>query len=144
MRLKARDFAQIVAGHLGMMQRVGLGGVLLGFDDQPARVTVVRQDLQDRANIDAAFGIAGNGENSRLDRFLEGQVIPEHLLQAGRLRLAHRSASLEELGQMSDPVLTKDAVAGRIRRLLAMADKFAADTGIPDTTAALTEDMLED
>ena len=29
-------------------------------------------------------------------------------------------ASLEELGQIADPPLTKDAIAGRIRRLLAM------------------------
>ena len=30
-------------------------------------------------------------------------------------------------------MLTKDAIAGRIRRLLAMADKRAEDLGIPDT-----------
>ena len=39
--------------------------------------------------------------------------------------------------------MTKDAVAGRIRRLLAMADKKAADLGIPSTEASLTPDMLE-
>ena len=39
--------------------------------------------------------------------------------------------------------MTKDAVAGRIRRLLAMADKRAQDDGIPDTEAVLTADMLE-
>ena len=63
---------------------------------------------------------------------------PDHLLQAGRLRLEHKQASLEELGALSDPVMTKDAVAGRIRRLLAMADKRAADLGIPDTESAVT------
>ena len=39
--------------------------------------------------------------------------------------------------------MTKDAVAGRIRRLLHMADKRAADLGIPDTESAVTADMLE-
>ena len=39
--------------------------------------------------------------------------------------------------------MTKDAVAGRIRRLLAMADKRAEDLGIPDTEATLTPDMLD-
>ena len=39
--------------------------------------------------------------------------------------------------------MTKDAVAGRVRRLLAMADKHAADLGIPDTEASVTADMLE-
>ena len=52
-------------------------------------------------------------------------------------------ASLEELGALADPPMTKDAVAGRIRRLLAMADKRAADLGIPDTEANVTADMLE-
>ena len=36
-----------------------------------------------------------------------------------------------------------DAVAGRIRRLLAMADKRAHDLGIPDTESVLTPDMLD-
>jgi hypothetical protein len=39
--------------------------------------------------------------------------------------------------------MTKDAVAGRIRRLLAMADKRASDLGIPDTEANVTPEMLE-
>jgi len=38
--------------------------------------------------------------------------------------------------------MTKDAVAGRIRRLLAMADKRAKDLGIPDTESVVTADML--
>ena len=61
----------------------------------------------------------------------------------GKLRLEHSQASLEELGQLADPPLTKDAVAGRIRRLLAMADKRAADEGIPGTEADLTPEMLQ-
>ena len=71
-----------------------------------------------------------------------GSDAPEHLLQAGRLRLEHKQASLEELGSLSDPPMTKDAVAGRIRRLLAMADKRAQDEGIPNTEAAVTPEML--
>ena len=67
---------------------------------------------------------------------------PDHLLQAGRLRIEHKQASLEELGALSDPPMTKDAVAGRIRRLLAMADKRASDLGIPDTESAVTAEML--
>jgi DNA-binding protein WhiA len=52
-----------------------------------------------------------------------GDDAPEHLLAAGRLRIEHGQASLEELGSLADPPLTKDAIAGRIRRLLALADK---------------------
>jgi DNA-binding transcriptional regulator WhiA len=65
------------------------------------------------------------------------------LLAAGRLRLEHAQASLEELGSLANPPMTKDAVAGRIRRLLTMADKRAADLGIPDTESAVTADMLD-
>jgi DNA-binding protein WhiA len=72
-----------------------------------------------------------------------GDDAPDHLLQAGRLRMEHANASLEELGALADPPMTKDAVAGRIRRLLAMADKRAADLGIPDTEANVTPEMLE-
>ena len=39
--------------------------------------------------------------------------------------------------------MTKDAVAGRIRRLLTMADKRAAELGIADTESAVTADMLD-
>ena len=57
--------------------------------------------------------------------------------------MTHQQASLEELGALADPPMTKDAIAGRIRRLLAMADKRASDLGIPNTEAGLTADMLE-
>jgi len=76
---------------------------------------------------------------ARVERALEilGDTVPDHLKQAGDLRLAHRDASLDELGHHADPPLTKDAVAGRIRRLLAMADKKAAQDGVPDTESAV-------
>ncbi|MEJ3404008.1 DNA-binding protein WhiA [Rathayibacter sp. YIM 133350] len=80
---------------------------------------------------------------SRVERALEilGDDVPEHLRYAGDLRLSFREASLDELGHHADPPMTKDAVAGRIRRLLAMADKKAADLGIPDTEANLPADL---
>ena len=76
---------------------------------------------------------------ARVERALEilGNEVPPHLREAGELRLAHRDASLDELGHHADPPLTKDAVAGRIRRLLAMADKKAESEGIPTTEAAV-------
>ena len=52
-----------------------------------------------------------------------GDDIPENLLMAGKLRLKHSDASLEELGHLADPPITKDAVAGRIRRLLQLCAK---------------------
>jgi hypothetical protein len=44
---------------------------------------------------------------------------------------------------LADPPMTKDAVAGRIRRLLAMADKKASDLGIPATDAFIPDDLPE-
>ena len=76
---------------------------------------------------------------ARVERALEilGDEVPDHLKQAGELRLAHRDASLDELGPHADPPMTKDAVAGRIRRLLAMADKKAEVDGVPGTESAV-------
>jgi DNA-binding protein WhiA len=76
---------------------------------------------------------------ARVERALEilGEDVPDHLKQAGELRLSYRDASLDELGQHAEPPLTKDAVAGRIRRLLAMADKRAVALDIPGTDSAV-------
>lgn len=78
---------------------------------------------------------------ARVGRALEllGDDVPEHLHQAGVLRVTHREASLEELGHLAVPPMTKDAVAGRIRRLLTMADRRARELGVPDTTAAVDQ-----
>jgi DNA-binding protein WhiA len=83
---------------------------------------------------------------ARVERALEilADEVPDHLKMAGHLRLEHKQASLEELGALHEPALTKDAIAGRIRRLLAMADKRAEELGIPDTEASLTPEMLAD
>ncbi|MCU1509960.1 MAG: whiA [Glaciihabitans sp.] len=79
----------------------------------------------------------------RVERAMEilADDVPEHLRYAGDLRLRFRDASLDELGHHADPPMTKDAVAGRIRRLLAMADKKASDLGIPGTDANVPPDM---
>jgi len=80
---------------------------------------------------------------ARVERAIEilGDDIPEHLRYAGELRLSHREASLDELGARAEPPLTKDAVAGRIRRLLAMADKAAQERGIAGTEANLPDEF---
>jgi DNA-binding protein WhiA len=80
---------------------------------------------------------------ARVERALEilGPTIPEHLRYAGQLRLDHRDASLDELGHFADPPMTKDAVAGRIRRLLALADKRASEEGLPNTESAVPAEI---
>ena len=107
------------------------------------RATANRLANFDDANLRRSAR-AAVAASARVERALEilGDDLPEHLAEAGRLRLEHKQASLEELGQLAVPPMTKDAVAGRIRRLLALADKRAADLGIPDTEAAVTPEML--
>jgi DNA-binding protein WhiA len=58
-----------------------------------------------------------------LDRL--GTEVPRELAEAGRLRLAHPEASIAELAALADPPLTKDAIAGRLRRLLTAAERRA-------------------
>jgi DNA-binding protein WhiA len=109
------------------------------------RATANRLANFDDANLRRSAR-AAVAAGARVERALEilAEDVPEHLAVAGHLRVTHKQASLEELGHMHDPPLTKDAIAGRIRRLLAMADKRAEDLGIPDTEASLTPDMLAD
>ena len=88
--------------------------------------------------------LAATAAAARVDRALLilGEA-PEHLAAVAALRITHREVSLQALGQMLNPPMTKDAVAGRIRRLLALADTTARRTGIPDTTTALIPGMLD-
>ncbi len=83
--------------------------------------------------------------SARVTRAFEilGEDVPDHLREAGELRISNRQASLEELGQKADPPLTKDAIAGRIRRLLALADKRAQEENIPSTEVSVPEESLE-
>ncbi len=131
-----------------LLTRMGAHEALMAWEDRRLR-REVRATANRLANFDDAnlrrSARAAVAAGARVARALEilGQDAPDHLLQAGRLRLEHANASLEELGALAEPPMTKDAVAGRVRRLLAMADKHAADLGIPDTEASVTADMLE-
>ncbi|MFT4083415.1 MAG: DNA-binding protein WhiA [Nocardioides sp.] len=132
-----------------LLTRLGAHESLMAWEERRMR-REVRATANRLANFDDAnlrrSARAAVAAGARVDRALEilGEEIPDHLRQAGTLRLEHKQASLEELGQLHDPVLTKDAIAGRIRRLLAMADKRAEELGVPDTEASLTAEMLAD
>lgn len=109
------------------------------------RATANRLANFDDANLrrSARAAVAAGARVARAMEIL-GEDAPDHLLSAGRLRLDHANASLEELGALAEPPLTKDAIAGRIRRLLAMADTRADELGVPNTEASLTPEMLAD
>lgn len=130
-----------------LLTRLGAHESVLAWEERRMR-REVRATANRLANFDDAnlrrSARAAVAAAARVTRALEilGDEVPDHLLEAGRLRIEHGQASLEELGSLANPPMTKDAVAGRIRRLLAMADKRAHDLGIPDTEAGLTPEML--
>ena len=102
-----------------LLERMGATNRLANFDDAN-----LRRSAQ-----------AAVAASARVERALEilGDQAPEHLRYAGELRVVNKHASLDELGRLAEPPMTKDAIAGRIRRLLVMADKRAAELGIPGT-----------
>lgn len=144
-RVVVRDGDDIGA----LLTRIGAHDSVLAWEERRTR-REVRATANRLANFDDAnlrrSARAAVAAGARVQRALDilDRDVPDHLRQAGELRLTHRQASLEELGQLADPPLTKDAVAGRIRRLLALADRVAAERGVPGTDAGLSPDMFVD
>ena len=143
-RVVIRDGDAIAA----LLVRMGAHDTFLVWEERRMRKEV-RATANRLANFDDAnlrrSAQAAVAAGARVERALEilGDDVPDHLKYAGALRVAHKQASLDELGRLADPPLTKDAIAGRIRRLLAMADKKAKDAGIPGTESNVTFDMLD-
>lgn len=141
-RVVVRDGEAIAA----MLTQMGAHSNVLKWEEARLR-REVRATANRLANFDDAnlrrSAQAAVAAGARVKRALEilGPDIPEHLRYAGELRLKFKDASLDELGHHANPPMTKDAVAGRIRRLLAMADKKAEELGIPLTDADLPEDL---
>ncbi|MDX1890956.1 DNA-binding protein WhiA [Mycolicibacterium sp. 050158] len=144
-RVVVRDGEAIGA----LLTRMGAQDTRLTWEERRLR-REVRATANRLANFDDAnlrrSARAAVAAAARVERALNilGDSVPDHLSAAGRLRVEHRQASLEELGRLADPPMTKDAVAGRIRRLLSMADRKAKQDGIPDTESAVTPDLLDD
>jgi len=143
-RVVIRDGEAISA----MLSLMGASGTVRNWEElrqrREVRATANRLVNFDDANLRRSAQ-AAVAACARVERAMEllGDDIPEHLKYAGELRLAHRESSLDELGHHADPPMTKDAVAGRIRRLLAMADNRAAALGVPGTEASLPADLDE-
>lgn len=129
-----------------MLVQMGATDAVRGWEElrqrREVRATANRLVNFDDANLRRSAQ-AAVAACARVERAMEilGPDIPEHLRYAGELRLNWRDSSLDELGHHAEPPMTKDAIAGRIRRLLAMADKKASDQGIPGTDANLPPDL---
>ncbi|WP_313815373.1 DNA-binding protein WhiA [Citricoccus sp.] len=131
-----------------LLTRMGAHDTVLVWEERRTRKEV-RATANRLANFDDAnlrrSAQAAVAAGARVERALDilGDEVPDHLKYAGQLRVDHKQASLDELGRLADPPMTKDAIAGRIRRLLAMADKRAVEEGLPGTDAALPSDAAE-
>lgn len=131
-----------------LLSRLGVTTTLKEWQERrehrEVRATANRLANFDDANLRRSAR-AAVAAAARVTRALEilGDDVPVHLAEAGRLRVEHGQVSLEELGQLASPPMTKDAIAGRIRRLLTIADRQARQLGIPGTEAAVTSEMLD-
>lgn len=102
-----------------------------------AQMRMVASATFESANAKRAAAAAARA-TARVRRALEilGDNAPNHLAAVGHLRLQHPDVPLLELGRLADPPMSKDAVAGRIRRLVGLADRTASKAGLPDTSSA--------
>ncbi|MGE5592635.1 MAG: DNA-binding protein WhiA [Betaproteobacteria bacterium] len=85
----------------------------------------------DTANVGKAVD-AGLAQAETIKMLLERSsmaCLPPGLREIARLRMEHPEASLKELGEMAVPPITKSAANHRMRRLLNLARRAAAEAG---------------
>ena len=132
-----------------LLRQVGAAQGVLAWQDRQLRRQERAAAAASMASLDtanqrrSAYAAAAVVARVQAAMALLAGDAPEHLLGAGRLRLEHPKATLEELGTFTDPPMTKDAVAGRLRRLLTVADRHAVCAGLPTTSAAVGPELLE-
>ena len=124
-----------------MLTRMGANDVVLKWEELR-----VEREVHGSANRLANFDDANMRRSAdaavvaviRVKRAFEilGDDIPDNLREAGEFRMKYPEDSLNLLGERLNPPATKDAVAGRLRRLNTMADKRAAELGVPSTLDA--------
>ena len=88
----------------------GKANRLANFDDANMRRSA-KAAVEACAKVTRAFEI------------LDKDALSDNLREAGELRLKYPDASLEQLGKLAEPTLSKDAIAGRLRRLILQAKK---------------------
>src|SRR5208337_5188434 len=100
-RVVIRDGEAIAA----MLTRLGAHQAVLAWEERRMR-REVRATANRLANFDDAnlrrSARAAVAAAARVERALEilGDTVPDHLASAGKLRVEHRQASLEELGRL--------------------------------------------
>ena len=91
-----------------MLTRLGAHDAVMAWEERRMR-REVRATANRLANFDDAnlrrSARAAVAAGARVERAMEilGEDVPDHLREAGQLRLEHKQASLEELGQLAQP-----------------------------------------
>ncbi|QOR48634.1 DNA-binding protein WhiA [Trueperella pecoris] len=127
-----------------MLTRMGANDAVLRWEDLRTE-----REVHGQANRLANFDDANMRRSAdaavvaviRVRRAFEilGEDVPANLREVGSFRIQYPEDSLNMLGDRLNPPATKDAVAGRLRRLNTMADKRAAELRIPDTMDAVAD-----
>ena len=111
------DFLNIAGAHGALMQLENIR-IMKDVHNQVNRIVNC-----ETANLEKTV----NASFRQIDsiRYLEAHLgldsLPDGLREIARLRLAHSEVSLQELGEMLSPVLTKSGVNHRLRKLERMA-----------------------
>ncbi len=123
-----------------LLSAMGVREMLTRWYQAPTRTGAAPVEAFGESNLRRAQAAAEQACAAVQDALrILGDRVPEHLAEAGALRLAHPEATLEELGQRyADPPMTKDAVAGRIRRLLQLAERTPEPTAGASTMGRLS------
>ena len=75
----------------------------------------------------AAIAAQLSAKKAELSLQILGDAVPSHLESTALLRMQHPTLTLTDLAAKSSPPTSKDAVAGKLRRLFAMADRHAEE-----------------
>jgi len=118
---------------LDFLALVGAHKAVLAMEN--VRVTKsIRNDENRRVNAELANQIksvdASLVQVRNIQLLLDKQgeeSLPPALRELARLRLAHPDVSLRELGELAEPPLSKSAVYHRVRRIDAIARKYAEE-----------------
>lgn len=112
------------------LSMVGAHAATLAYEDarvyRELRGRVNRLINAETANLEKAVA-AGVRQVQAIKQVMASDSwsrLPEGLRQLAQLRLEHPELSMRELGERMNPPLTKVAVAHRMRRLQALADKL--------------------
>ena len=89
-----------------------------------------RQDKDNNTGADQRSAGQQQAEAIRRISLAEGLfTLPKALREMARLRVENPDLSLQELGEMADPPLSKSGVNHRLRRLMEIADRLEKEYG---------------